>query len=146
MPLSIDDSNTTALKLILDSEFETLEQLVDVTEEFADNQSLSEDLRDRILVAVSEASSNAMRHGNKFDPNKVVTVHLIKRDGAIEIMVQDEGQGFVRERVADPLLPENLFKTSGRGLFLIEELADEVRFADGGRQLNMIFRERGGDG
>lgn len=79
-----------------------------------------------ILIAFTEAVNNAINHGNKKDPQKFVNITLEKTPKFLLIQVQDEGNGFVEERLPDPTLPENLLKQSGRGVFLIRKLSDSV--------------------
>lgn len=91
-----------------------------------------------IELALQEAVANAIRHGCRGDATQQLqcTVNI---DGAGEVMitVRDPGPGFDPACVADPLAPENILKPSGRGIYLINGLMDEVEFADGGRQLTM---------
>ena len=77
--------------------------------------------------------ANAVKHGNRLDPEKRV---LVKLDGAgddLTIVVGDEGSGFDPERISDPLAPENQMKTSGRGIFYIRTFMDDVAFSRGER-------------
>lgn len=94
-----------------------------------------------IGIAVRESVANAMKHGNKGDETKRVAVEFIAapadHPSELTILVRDQGEGFDPNEVADPLAPENLLKSSGRGIFLINGLMDEVQFADGGRELQM---------
>ena len=92
-----------------------------------------------IHLAVVEAVTNAIIHGNKSDENKDVYFETKKEDTKIEIIVKDQGDGFDAEVIPDPTLPENLEKISGRGVFLIKNLADEVIFSENGTVLQMIF-------
>jgi anti-sigma regulatory factor (Ser/Thr protein kinase) len=91
-----------------------------------------------IELALQEAVANAIRHGCRGDASKQLqcTVNI---DGAGEVMitVRDPGPGFDPQQVANPLAPENVLKPSGRGIFLINGLMDDVEFADGGRELRM---------
>lgn len=79
-----------------------------------------------ILIAFTEAVNNAVNHGNKKDPNKNVLIVLEKKTKFFQIQIKDEGKGFIEEHVPDPTLPENLLKQSGRGVFLIRKLSDDV--------------------
>ena len=82
---------------------------------------------------------NAIVHGNKNDRSKKVFVRAIFKDDQLEFLIEDEGNGFDSGRVVDPTLPENLKKESGRGIFLIRKLADEVTFSNGGRKIQIKF-------
>lgn len=92
-----------------------------------------------IHLAVVEAVTNAIVHGNKSDENKDVYFETKKEDTLIKIIIKDEGPGFDSEEIPDPTLPENREKISGRGVFLIKNLADEVTFSENGSTLQMVF-------
>lgn len=90
-------------------------------------------IRSLVPLIVDEAVTNAMKHGNGWDTGK--TVHLrfsLDADG-FDLRVTDQGNGFERDRVADPLSQDRLTVEGGRGLFLMEQLMDDVRYEDGGR-------------
>jgi anti-sigma regulatory factor (Ser/Thr protein kinase) len=92
----------------------------------------------RVELALQEALANAIRHGCRSDPAKQVQC-MVTIDGAneITIVVRDPGTGFDPKAVPHPLDAENLLKPSGRGVFLINELMDDVAFSDSGRQVEM---------
>jgi anti-sigma regulatory factor (Ser/Thr protein kinase) len=91
-----------------------------------------------VELALQEAVANGIRHGCKGDPAKQLECSVsITRDGEVVIVVRDPGTGFDHTAVANPLEPDNMLKPSGRGIFLINGLMDEVRFSDGGRELQM---------
>lgn len=94
-----------------------------------------------VELALQEALANAIRHGCQDDPTRQVQCCIsVDESGEILVVVRDPGSGFDRSRVADPLAPENVLKSSGRGIFLINQLMDEVDFRDGGRELQMRKR------
>jgi anti-sigma regulatory factor (Ser/Thr protein kinase) len=94
-----------------------------------------------IELALQEAIANGIRHGCRGDATKQVQVVVnITAAGEVLITVRDPGQGFDPSTVADPLAPENILKPSGRGIFLINGLMDDVQFSDGGRKLQMKKR------
>ncbi len=91
-----------------------------------------------IELALQEALANAIRHGCKGDRTKSVQCCVTYEEGGdVLIVVRDPGPGFDVSRVPSPLDGTNVFKASGRGIFLINQLMDEVRFTDGGRELHM---------
>jgi anti-sigma regulatory factor (Ser/Thr protein kinase) len=91
-----------------------------------------------VELALQEAVANAIRHGCKGDPTKQLQCAVTCDEaGEIVITVRDPGTGFDPSNVADPLDPANVLKASGRGIFLINGLMDDVRFADGGREVQM---------
>jgi serine/threonine-protein kinase RsbW len=90
---------------------------------------------------------NAIKHGNRFDPAKIVTVEFaLEPEGApqaLVIRVTDEGEGFEPLEVADPLAPENLLRSSGRGIFFMRSFMDDVthtRRPAGGTEVQMVKR------
>lgn len=92
-------------------------------------------------LALSEALSNAMVHGNKLDPKKNVTVTLNVYDSTIEISIKDGGQGFAPSEVPDPTKPENILKDSGRGIYIMQSFVDDLyyNFSDEGTELKMVI-------
>jgi anti-sigma regulatory factor (Ser/Thr protein kinase) len=95
-----------------------------------------------VELALQEAVANAIRHGCGGDASKELQCAVTCDDaGEIMITVRDPGTGFDPTKVANPLDPVNLLKSSGRGIFLINGLMDDVQFADGGRELQMRKRK-----
>lgn len=94
-----------------------------------------------ILIAFTEAVNNAINHGNKKNPKKKIRIIIEKKSNTLKIIVEDEGEGFKLQDIPDPTLPENLLKQSGRGVFLIERLADsmEIESNDKGTLVKMGF-------
>lgn len=96
--------------------------------------------RSNLFVALDEAFVNAVKHGNKFNAQKLVriTAELSTREASFT--VEDEGEGFDVNSIPDPLDPENLFKTSGRGVLFIYNIMDEVKYNERGNRLTMVKR------
>ena len=90
-----------------------------------------------VKLALEEALINAIKHGNRLDPKKRVHVKAIVTPRKVDIVIEDEGPGFDRANVPDPTLEENLEKSSGRGILLIESFMDHVEWSHGGRRLHM---------
>jgi serine/threonine-protein kinase RsbW len=91
-----------------------------------------------LFVALDEAFVNAVKHGNKFDAEKNVRITAEVSPTEARFTVEDEGEGFDVNSIPDPLDPENLFKTSGRGVLLIHNIMDEVKYNERGNRLEMI--------
>ncbi|UCC26125.1 MAG: ATP-binding protein [Gemmatimonadales bacterium] len=91
-------------------------------------------------VALAEALANAMLYGNGSDPHKRVRVDVTVNDAEVSARVTDQGAGFDPDAVEDPTTPENLMRPGGRGLFLMRQLLDEVRFNDRGNSVTLILR------
>ena len=109
-----------------------------VVTEILKETDFTEDIQEQINLAVIEAGTNAIKHGNKEDPTKKATLEFTFAEDKLEIVIEDEGDGFTRKEVADPLDPENLLKSSGRGLFLMEACMDAVTYQNNGTIIKMV--------
>lgn len=108
---------------------------------------LDDDAVHWVGVAVRECVINAIKHGNQNDADKHVFMEFAASRAsdasALTIVVRDQGPGFDPNEVADPLAPENLLKSSGRGIFLIRSFMDDVqlqRAPQGGMEIRMTKR------
>jgi serine/threonine-protein kinase RsbW len=127
------------LHLVLASEHVSLAKVVDETQAFVSSCTDDDDLIFRVVLLTSEAFTNAIEHGNELDPNREVVLDVELYARSIEVSVQDEGKGFDRSVVDNPLAEENLLNEGGRGLYFIERMADEVHYEEGGRRIRMVF-------
>lgn len=93
-----------------------------------------------ILISLTEAVNNAIIHGNRKDRSKTVQIHLRKQNDRIAIRVSDEGRGFDFRSLPDPTSPDNLLKIGGRGVFLMQQLADELKFDNNGSTVEIQFK------
>ena len=94
-----------------------------------------------IELAIQEALANAVVHGCDEDPNRTVQILVAcDEDRGMIIMIRDPGEGFDPEDVPSPLVGQNLFASHGRGVYLINQLMDEVRFEKGGTEIWMVKR------
>ncbi|HEX8476279.1 MAG TPA: ATP-binding protein [Pyrinomonadaceae bacterium] len=96
--------------------------------------------RSNLFIALDEAFVNAVKHGNKNDPNKLVRITADLSQSEARFTIEDEGDGFNVNEIPDPLDPANLFKTSGRGVLLIYNIMDEVEYNERGNRLTMVKR------
>ncbi len=101
--------------------------------------SLKEEFTANIYVALTEAVKNAIVFGNKQDINKNVVIDIEYSPQQLIAKIKDQGNGFNINEIPDPTAPENIEKMTGRGLFLIKNLADEVEFLDNGSLLKLVF-------
>lgn len=137
--LSIVTQETTELRFA--SRIEAVAEAAAAVSEFLNRVGIGEELAFGIDMAVREAVTNAVLHGNKLDSAKIAEVDLKKTSERLEINVSDQGRGFNPTEVADPTKPENLFKTSGRGIFFMRNFMDEVNWVvnpGGGTTVRMI--------
>src|SRR5918998_2629776 len=93
-----------------------------------------------LFIALDEAFVNAVKHGNRSDPHKLVRITADLSAKEARFTIEDEGEGFRVTDIPDPRDPANLFKTSGRGVLLIYNIMEEVMYNDGGNRLTMIKR------
>jgi serine/threonine-protein kinase RsbW len=107
---------------------ESVSEVEEAADHLATEAGLDEDQRFHIGMAVREAAINAVLHGNEYDPARHIDVSLENTGKDLVFVIADEGNGFNPEKVADPLAPENLLRGTGRGIFLIRSLMDEVHF------------------
>jgi serine/threonine-protein kinase RsbW len=96
--------------------------------------------RSNLFIALDEAFVNAVKHGNKHNPSKLVRITADLSPAEARFSVEDEGEGFNLRDIPDPLDPANLFKTSGRGVLLIYNIMDEVEYNERGNRLTMVKR------
>jgi serine/threonine-protein kinase RsbW len=121
-------SNTQSLRLV--------ERLI---EDVCQIYSVNEDCYGNMLIAVTEAVNNAILHGNKSDPEKFVKIGFESDKNKLVFSIIDEGPGFDHASLPDPTDPANIDKISGRGVFLMSNLADFIKFEDDGRKVLLGF-------
>ncbi|MEX0844473.1 MAG: ATP-binding protein [Balneolaceae bacterium] len=126
--------------LVLKSTYEEVEKVEVILTKLQKELNFSDELYARMMLAVSEAATNGILHGNKLDASKTIEISAYLKDDKLEFVTKDQGEGFKRENLPDPTAEENLLKPSGRGVFLMEEYADEVKFSDGGTKLTLVFK------
>lgn len=95
-----------------------------------------------VRLCLEEALINGMKYGNRLDPAKPVIMDVEYDDDEVRIRITDQGQGFDVRHFEDCTSEKNLFKTGGRGIYLIHQLMDEVRYNDKGNSLLMVKRLR----
>lgn len=137
--MHIEESSPARLRVTLASSFEELNEIVDLGEAFVAKHTSDEDFAYKVVLLTTEAVTNAIEHGNALDETKQVHVEMSCEAGLISVAVQDEGAGFDPNAIKNPLKEENLLAEGGRGVFLIEEMADRVTYEDEGRRITMFF-------
>ena len=133
------------VRLQIHSNFDMLDFVQVVSDRMGQLAGLDEDAIHWIGVAVRESVINAIKHGNREEYGKLVTVEFTFTPAAdpseLVVRVLDEGEGFDPQEVADPLAPENILKSSGRGIFFMRSFMDDVtlqRGAGGGMEVRMV--------
>lgn len=115
-------------ELTLPSSFDAIAQVEGAAEAMALRAGFDEDTASNIAMATHEACVNAVKHGNKFAPEKTVSVFLQRTAKDITVRIADQGAGLDLSTLPDPLDPANLLRDSGRGVFLMRAIMDEVNF------------------
>jgi serine/threonine-protein kinase RsbW len=135
------------IRIEFGSAFDMLDFVQVVSDYVGRLAGLDDDSLHWVSVAVRESVVNAIKHGNQHDLSKRVAVEFTQVPASdpaeLVIRVEDEGEGFDPDSIADPLAPENLLKSSGRGIFLIRSFMDDVevkRRATRGMEVRMVKR------
>jgi serine/threonine-protein kinase RsbW len=115
-------------ELRIPTSLEMLEHVYEWSRTQLERLPLSENKRYEILLGISEAVTNAIRHGNKLDPNKYVSISFLGKPDGVTVTIGDEGEGFDPDVLPDPTHGEHILVPSGRGVFLLRSLAEEVFF------------------
>ena len=132
------------VRLQIHSNFDMVDFVQVVSDRVGQLAGLDDDAVHWIGVAVRESVINAIKHGNREEYGKLVTIEFTFRpvEGPSELVVRvlDEGEGFDPDNIADPLAPENILKSSGRGIFFMRSFMDDVslqRRSEGGMEVRM---------
>lgn len=128
----------TSLNLASSSDSLTIveKKIDEVTKE----AKVNKDLYGNVLIAVTEGVNNAIHHGNKSNPEKNVHIDIEVNDqNQLVFSIKDEGDGFDPDALPDPTDPANIEKPHGRGVFLMQQLSDEIEFEEEGKQVILKF-------
>ena len=135
--------NNSAFMDTISIQVPSMTENIRMIESFIDNAKdkfhLDDDIYGNIMIAVTEAVNNAIKHGNQNNKKKNVHLSLSLNDTLIKFTIKDEGEGFNFEHLPDPTSPENLEKPGGRGIFLMKHLSDEVLFKEKGSVVELSF-------
>ena len=125
----------------LDSTLDSVDDAEELAVGAAQRAGFDDDDLMKIGMAVRESMVNAVVHGNRYNANKKVRLSVAKNSERFTVRIADEGEGFEFEHLPDPLAPENLMRTSGRGIFLIRSFMDEFRIRrldPGGTEVTLV--------
>lgn len=127
-------ADSAPFHLTIGSRFENIELVQAVLSDALSAYDLDDESRHWIDLAVREAVANAIKHGNRLEPEKRVEIELELEDGQLVVRVRDQGEGFDPEELGDPLAPENRMRPNGRGIFYMKSFMDDIqyRFRPGG--------------
>jgi serine/threonine-protein kinase RsbW len=128
------------LEITFGSQFGYLDFVEEISDAITRMVGFDEDTRFWITLSIRESVVNAIQHGNQSDESKKVGIRFQSLPDRLVIYIQDEGEGFDESQIRDPLKPENLLQTGGRGVFFVRSFMDEVDWKllpEGGMEMRM---------
>lgn len=125
--------------LSISSDINNLRLVEKAIDELSMELNLSDEVYGNIMVATMEATNNAIIHGNHSDPEKDVKIEMLFVNRELIVHIEDQGIGFDHQSIPDPTSPENIEKIDGRGIFLMEQLSDEILYLEDGRIVELKF-------
>lgn len=135
-----------SIPIVISSQLAELSKVESLSEQVSDKMGFTQDEKDNLAIAITEVVGNAIVHGNGMNPDKRVHIAFHLYHDRLHVEVQDEGEGFNPDEVADPLDPENLMKESGRGIFILKNLIDGVdfEFSETGTKVHLLLIKKSG--
>lgn len=137
----MEEGFTLIDSLSIPSELNNLPVVESMIDKACQTIGIDEDMYGNVLIAVTEAVNNAIIHGNLLHESKEVKLEFYETADGFGFRICDEGKGFDHSYLPDPTAPENIEKENGRGIFLMRNLADEVRFNDQGNEVSVFFNK-----
>jgi len=138
-----NDSNIVpmceTLSISIPSKLDQIKQVEQFVERLKETWNLPEDVYGNAMITVTEAVNNAIKHGNEQDPGKSVELEAVYSTQRLKVKVSDEGSGFDPDELSNPLEEDNLLKDSGRGVFIMRQMADDVTFEDNGSTVILTY-------
>ena len=126
-------------KIEFASKHDNISLIEDFISDIFKEYDINEQLYGNVLIATTEAIINAIIHGNKKDESKLVSLKAINDNNKMIFIVEDQGVGFDHKKLPDPTSPENIEKPTGRGVFLMKQLADKIIFNKKGNSVEIHF-------
>lgn len=126
-------------ELVIKSKIENVSLVENFIDEVAVEQSIVSDLYGNILISTIEAVTNAIVHGNDNDPEKEVRISVERVAHQLSVTISDEGPGFNVDVIPDPTKPDHIEQPDGRGIFLMKNLTDDLKFENNGAVVTLIF-------
>ena len=123
--------------LVIKSDVEELKKVEDFLVDIFDECRFQKGYFNKIYLCISEVVVNAIKHGNRNDYDKIVSIVVECGDEGINIQIEDEGEGFDMKNVEDPTLKANVYKESGRGIFIIKNLSNEMEYNEKGNRVQI---------
>lgn len=126
-------------QLKFESKLNNVNNVESIVDDVCEKLQINDDFYGNMLIAITEAVNNAIKHGNKDDSNKAVLFSYETLENDLLFTIKDEGSGFDFNNIPDPTIPENINKVNGRGVFIMKSLADEVIFTENGTCVKLKF-------
>lgn len=126
--------------IIISSKIENLRLIESFIEELCNEYRISNEKYGNILIAILEATNNAIVHGNKLNEKENVIVKAHYNNNLLKVSIKDNGKGFDYLSIPDPTAPENVEKLNGRGIFLMNKLSDKIEFKENGKSVQLFFK------
>ena len=127
------------LEIFINSELAEMIKVENFVQHFCTVFDLPSELHGRVTLSVQEAVNNAILHGNMMESSKLVTLIAEKTKDLLKVTVMDEGSGFDYSKIPDPTLPDAMFDFSGRGLYVMKTLSDQLIFENNGASVALLF-------
>ncbi|HOT15181.1 MAG TPA: ATP-binding protein [Bacteroidales bacterium] len=124
----------------ISSKIENLRQVEKFVDEISSECKLNSELYGNLLIATLEGANNAIIHGNKLNEQLMVNINAKCENNILEISIKDQGKGFDYKNIPDPTAPENIENVSGRGVFLMTRLSDNIEFFNNGALVVLKFK------
>jgi serine/threonine-protein kinase RsbW len=143
MPIDMQEANVQTSELYtlqLPSKPESITLLEELIEKIADKHNISEDTFANMMTCLNEITINAIIHGNKLNESKKVIINCEVEPKRVIWTVTDEGPGFDYDHLPDPTALENLENLTGRGVFIVKQLADQCIFNSTGNEVELHFK------
>lgn len=126
-------------RMIIKSDIKNISLVENLIDDLVEKHEINSDVYGKVLLAVVEGVNNAIFHGNKSNKEKDVIIDYDLNPEKIQFNILDQGSGFNYHNLPDPTLPENVERVSGRGIFLMKHLADDLQFNEKGNEVRLTF-------
>ncbi len=126
-------------RMIIKSDIKNISLVENLIDDLVEKHEVNSDVYGKVLLAVVEGVNNAILHGNKSNKEKEVIIDYDLNPEKIQFNILDQGSGFNYHNLPDPTLPENVERVSGRGIFLMKHLADDLQFNEKGNEVRLTF-------
>ncbi len=126
-------------RMIIKSDIKNIGLVENLIDDLVEKHEVTSDVYGKVLLAVVEGVNNAILHGNKSNKDSDVIIDYEIDSKKIKFNILDQGSGFNYNGLPDPTLPENVERVSGRGVFLMKHLADEMEFNEKGNEVRLTF-------